>query len=90
MMPTTTIIMEEYILLTPGQADQVRGVYKHGHVLSPEPYGEEFILPAGVLNADSYAAVHGFLKTLPVIMIETPIPIEDDVNNQDFYIEDSI
>ena len=56
------------ILLTPAQADQVRGLSTPWAALQPRELTDgNFILPVSVLNDPAHAAKAEFLRTLPVV-----------------------
>lgn len=63
------------ILLTPAQADQVRGPTSPMSALMPRELADgNFVLPIAVLNDPAHAIRHDFLATLPTI----PDPLPDD------------
>jgi hypothetical protein len=54
-----------FIILTPEQADEVRGPTLNNSALDPVAYGDVFILPAAVLSDLNHIHRHAFLSTLP-------------------------
>jgi hypothetical protein len=54
------------IILTPLQAERVRGLTKEGHALAPVPLANgDFALPESVLTDPEHAEFAAFLGTLP-------------------------
>ncbi len=65
------------ILLTPTEAEEVRGDTMPGHALRPIPLKSgDFILPVAVLDDPMHAEHHDFLNGLPLIA---------DPNPEDYY-----
>jgi hypothetical protein len=55
-----------FILLTPSQADQVRGPTSPGAMLMPiEVQGGQFVLPMSVLSDPAHDMHHSYLAQLP-------------------------
>lgn len=56
------------IILTPEQADQVRGLTAPGHAIAPRPLANgNFALPEACINDPAHAVHSTFLKTLPTV-----------------------
>lgn len=56
------------IILTPAQADHVRGLTVKGHALAPRPLANgTFALPEAVLNDPAHAQHKAYLSALPKV-----------------------
>ena len=61
------------ILLTPAEADEVRGDTEPGHALEPVKLKSgDFVLPPEVMDDPMHAEHHDFLNSLP--LIADPLP----------------
>ena len=63
------------IILTPAQADQVRGLTTPGHALAPKPLANSnFALPEACTTDPAHAKFSAFLQTLPIVKDNTINP----------------
>jgi hypothetical protein len=81
------------IILTPTQANRVRGLTTLGHALAPVPLANgNFVLPDTVLTDPAHARFKTFLSSLPRVADETlrrgerqdPTDIHSPIINSDF------
>ena len=56
-----------YLILTPEQADVVRGEYADHYTLQPIKHGNLFWLPADIIDLPQYAQIRDLLITLPIV-----------------------